>query len=1169
MGSLNIRILDPGKNLSNLPEKITQSQSWPLTFMAGQISSGKSGSNTEGYRDYRGVKVVGNWLWDKTLSIGLAAEIDLAETLEVSNISKYIIWSVLLISLIIMFGGTLFTLNLGTRATKTLARSHSELEALVNLRTKALESNMQRTRSIIDNASDGIIVVNQNGIIQEFSPAAESIFGYSANEVLQQSIDIIMNQGFQKKLIESQSNNDENQTFFGLTGYKKDKQLIDIEVAVGEAFIDDEHIFTGIIRDATLRNKAERELQSAKSKAEEATRSLAEQLQLQQLLIDSVPIPLFYKDAQARFQGFNKAYEQIFDVQSADLIGLTANDLSYLSPEERISYHLEDIEVIAQQKTLKKEIKMTFVDGRLHDTLYWVTGFNDSENKPAGLVGNFIDISSEKENARQLEIAVKSADQATQAKSEFLANMSHEIRTPMNAIIGMSYLALQTTLTLKQADYVNKIQTSAEALLGIINDILDFSKIEAGKLNIETVPFNLNDTIDHLVQIISHKSQEKALEVLIDLDPELPLDLVGDSLRLGQILINLANNAIKFTEQGEIVIRARKLKQDAKDDKDDKSVTVEFSLSDSGIGMTEEQLSQLFQPFNQAGATTTRKYGGTGLGLTISKTLTQMMQGKMWVESTYGQGSKFYFTATFGLAMRDTTRTLATSESLKGLPVLIVDDSLVAREIMFTISVSLGFKPDLAASGAEALEKLFIAEQNNHPYKIVFSDWKMPNMDGIQFGEKIITDSLLSKPPKFVILTAYDRDEMLKEAQHINLASSITKPVSASTLLETTQRVMGESEYLNADVQVGKLDISIAQAIVGAEILLVEDNNINQQIAVELLELAGLVVTVADNGKIAVDTLEKITFDAVLMDIQMPVMDGYEATKIIRQNKKHLNLPIIAMTANAMSGDKEKCLRAGMNEHLAKPINPQALYTTLAQWIEPTGKVISDVNSSPVKYTKVDLPEMPGFDTGEALARMAGNVKAYRNILNKVVISEADAVKRIREAIIRNDDKSALLAAHTLRGLSDTIGAIFVVSPAEKLEVLFKEKIENGTQPVPDKLEALLVDCDAKLTKMITTINHELQVHNKHDPRQSFDPDKVIKLFIDLKHKIDCFDSTARETLKQILTFVDPENVSDTQSQLNQALEIYDFDNAARLLASYEKEVAEFAKLASNKLINS
>lgn len=1160
--SLTIRVSDPGKNLVKSGEQIAQSPDWPLTVMASDIALGKSGHNLKGYRDYLGVEVVGSWRWDNTLNIGLVAELNLAESLELSNIFKYTIWSILLISLTLVFGGTLFTLKIGTRATSTLARSHLELEGLVDIRTKALEVNMKRTRSIIDNASDGIIVVNEQGIIQVFSPASESIFGYSADDVLSKNIDIIMPVGFQTKFMENQSTLHKDKSFLELTGCKKDKQLIDIEVAVGEALIDDEKIFTGIVRDATLRKKAERELNSAKLKAEKATCSLAEQIQFQQLLMDSVPTPIFYKDAEGRYQGFNRAFEETFGINSRDLIGRKTTDLNFLTEEDRKGFHDETEDVIAKQKTIKKELIIPFADGKLHDTLYWVTGFKDSNNKPAGLVGNFIDISSEKENARQLEIAVKSADEATQAKSDFLANMSHEIRTPMNAIIGMSYLALQTTLTRKQADYVNKIQSSAEALLGIINDILDFSKIEAGKLDLEAIPFNLNDTIDHLVQIISHKSQEKSLELLIDLAPDLPLDLVGDSLRLGQILINLANNSIKFTEQGEVIIRAKKCQQDKN------NVTVEFCVSDTGIGMTEEQVGRLFQSFNQADASTTRKYGGTGLGLTISRTLTEMMQGKIWVESVSGKGSKFYFTATFGLASKNTAGIAISKASLLDLPVLIVDDSLAAREILFTIAESLGFKADVASSGAEALDKLTFAEQNNKAYKLVLADWKMPHMDGVELGEKITQAGFLSIPPKFVLVSAYDRDEMLKRTQHINLASSLVKPVSASTLLDTALRVMGEVQDISTDIQGKGLDISFAQNIVGAEILLVEDNEINQQIAVELLEMAGLVVTVACNGEIAVDMVASKTFDAVLMDIQMPVMDGYTATKIIRKDAKNENLPIIAMTANAMSGDREKCLQAGMNDHLSKPICPQDLYKTLAEFVEPTGNVLNKVNVTNIQYEHTDLPELTHFDVKSALARMAGNVKAYRNTLKKVVTSEADAVERIRAAVDKNDYQAAILAAHTLRGVSATIGAVFVVPSAEKLELLFSEKLEQRKDIVADELQALLLDCETNLAQMIASIGRDQQAQIKQQDKPSFNAEQVKKLLIELTVNIDNFDSTAIDTLEVILTFIDGKGLSSTGSELVHALEKYDFDSAKKLLKTFEDEITQSGNQNTRQLLD-
>jgi len=975
-----------------------------------------------------------------------------------------------------------------------------------------------------------------------------------------------MHKGFHRKYLDNQKSGKGNQDFYELIGFNANTLWINLEVAVSVSDIEEELLFTGIVRDATERKKIHRELKKEKLKAEEATHSLADQIKFQQLLMDSVPIPLFYKDGETRFKGFNKAYEETFGIDSKDLIGLKVTDLDYLPEEDRHNYQAEDEEIIKQQKTIKREIQMPFADGELHDTLYWVTGFKDSKNNPAGLVGNFIDISSEKESARQMELAAKAADEANQAKADFLANMSHEIRTPMNAIIGMSYLTLQTNLNRKQQDYINKIHSSADALLGIINDILDFSKVEAGKLTLEELPFNLNETIDHLVQIISHKSQEKRLELLVDLDPELPLDLIGDSLRLGQILINLTNNSIKFTEQGEVIVSVKKLSSD------DNNVTLEFCISDTGIGMTEEQLGRLFQSFSQADASTTRKYGGTGLGLTISKTLTELMQGKIWVESKYGQGSKFYFTATFGLADENSIISQASTKNLLGLPVLIVDDSVAAREILFTLSESLGFKPELAVSGAEALDKLTLAEKNNKPFKLVLSDWQMPNMDGIELGEKITRGDLLSTPPKFIMITAYDRDALLKKTAHINLACAMTKPVSASTLLDTILKIMDQEGTEENSVQSGKLDLTTVQAIAGAEILLVEDNAINQQIAVELLEMAGLIVTVANNGKIAVETIQHKVFDAVLMDLQMPVMDGYEATNEIRKDKKNASLPIIAMTANAMSGDKEKCIAAGMNEHLSKPINPQEMYSTIARWVKPTDKPFCALQEPSISFDNSELPLLPEFDIDSALARMAGNVSSYRKTLKKVVASESDAVQRIRTALEQNDYQSVVLAAHTLKGVTSSIGANFVVPPAEKLELLFTAHIEKGTPLVEADIEMHLIECEVQLTKMIIAIENDQRTLITDDKAVAFDAARIAQLLTDLKENIEMFDSAASDTLQEIFSCIEADQLSPLATELAAALESYDFDNAEKLVPRFEEELSNYnehnKKSTSKKISN-
>ena len=409
---------------------------------------------------------------------------------------------------------------------------------------------------------------------------------------------------------------------------------------------------------------------------------------------------------------------------------------------------------------------------------------------------------------------------------------------------------------------------------------------------------------------------------------------------------------------------------------------------------------------------------------------------------------------------------------------------------------------------------------------------------------------------------------MLKKAQHINLSSSITKPVSASTLHNITLKVMGEIQSKASEPQQGLLDTSYANKIIGAEILLVEDNEINQQIAVELLEMAGLKVTVANNGEIAVQTVENKQFDAVLMDIQMPVMDGYTATRAIRKNEKHTNLPIIAMTANAMSGDREKCLAAGMNDHIPKPINPHEVYKTLAQWVQPTGKVLGKLVKTPEEVIEAGLPDLPEFEVDTALDRMAGNVNAYRKTLKKVSISEADAVLRIREALAIDDFNTAVLIAHTLKGVSATIGASFVVPSAEKLELLFNERIEKGTKLIPEELEPILKACEEKLAQMIATIHEDQKSQQTIDEIKPFDKHSVDELLKELKEQIDCFDTKAGDTFQKIIAFIDPVNLPQITSELSNTLYLYNFDNAEVILPVFEEELSVTVNPCARKNID-
>jgi signal transduction histidine kinase/DNA-binding response OmpR family regulator/HPt (histidine-containing phosphotransfer) domain-containing protein len=739
------------------------------------------------------------------------------------------------------------------------------------------------------------------------------------------------------------------------------------------------------------------------------------------------------------------------------------------------------------------------------------------------------------------------ADRANHAKSEFLANMSHEIRTPMNAIIGMNYLLKKTELSDKQAEYNHKIEVSAKSLLRIIDDILDFSKIEAGKLTLENTPLFIEELVQEVADTVNVKLQrKKEVELVTQIDASIPAVILGDSIRLRQVLLNLADNAAKFTHQGEITIRVKLLRRV------DYGIFLHFSVQDSGIGISKEQARKLFSPFQQADLSTTRKFGGTGLGLAICRKIVEMMDGELELESSLGKGSEFHFNAFFSLPVEETLPIALSESVLKGKKALLVDDSESARLVLTEMLSSMGFHVLVAKDAYEAIEIYEAEDLAHHPITLLVVDWQMPGMDGLQLVRELKAKQG-QEIPAILMVTAYGLDSVKDAAKNKEVDGVMLKPINQSALHDTLIEILHLKQGKEAIKPKFDLDTKILKEhLLGKKVLLVEDKEINRELATELLNEVGIDVESAENGKVALEMVENNAYDLVLMDIQMPEMDGLTATKMIRATGRFSNLPILAMTAHAMKGEAEKSMAAGMNEHITKPIDPIFLYKTLFKYLCPHFSVDDLVQKSTSKSLDDQqhdqlILSIAGVDTKNGLNRIGNKADAYIRLLQTFANTYKLASSEIQSYF--DLQKTAELSSflHTLAGVAGNLGAQKVYQISYSLSVRLKnESNEFNWKASKNEIQEMLSELDLIISEIQKIDTSET---NSHVPFADASTEDIRLKMEELKTSIEENDPAAVDICREILSF---SNLTDIQKnvllELQTPLAAFEFDQALDII---------------------
>ena len=994
-------------------------------------------------------------------------------------------------------------------------------------RTRKLAQSELWSRTILNTVTDGIMIIGGRGTIETVNTAGALLLGWSTDELAGSDYLHLIpesNRDLVRQLIEGSLGSDPLTPWGKVQEsvvLRRDRGTVPVEFVLQNLIIDGTRHTVVSFRDVTERKKAEETIRSSTKEVND--------------LYMNAPCGYHSLDKNGHFLRVNDTELRMLGYTREEMVGrMNIKDL--LTPDSQAVFAANFPIFMEQGSISNLELEFYRKDGSVLPTLLSGSAIKDEQGALVMSRSTIIDNTEKKRLIEELKEAKRVAEEANQAKSSFLANMSHEIRTPMNAVIGFTNLALKTELTLQQQDYLSKIHGAGVSLLGLINDILDFSKIEAGRLTMEEVDFRLDSVIERLTSIAGHNAFAKGLELLVNMPAEIPSHLVGDANRLGQILTNLMGNSVKFTDRGEVELKVALLELTGE------KVKLRFSVRDTGIGMTDEESLKLFQPFSQADSSTTRRFGGTGLGLSITRRLVELMGGQIWSQSAPGAGSTFTFTAWFGISKERQSRRPPVPRKLDGMRVLVVDDNPSAREVIHDILASLRFRVVVAVSGEDAIEVVRSADGLD-PFGLVLMDWKMPGIDGIEATRRILTPQGLQNPPVVIVLSASGGGEGERvNALAAGAADFLVKPVTPSTLVDAILRIF--SPDLIPERTSRTFKEGTKHRVQGARILLVEDNEINQQIALELLRGEGAEVVFVTNGSQALKKMarESMPFDLVLMDVQMPGMDGYETTRRIRAEEWGKDIPVIAMTAHALDEERQKALGAGMDDHISKPIDPEAMFETICKYYHGTisQQQEQDRTGPAISHEGIVLSAIEGIDMEAGLRRVAGNRPLYVDLLRRFADGQKPTPAKISEALTRGDLETAERLAHTVKGISGNLGVLEVQAAAGDLE----HRI-HGAEPHND-VEASLHRLSASLETTTALILRSFPATEtrKESPRVHVNADERREIIARLKTLIKESDSDALDYFESVFEKLTSVYPYEEMEGLREKLKVYDFSAA-------------------------